>query len=286
MQKTLILVGIGLLSFLPFQVYGAYEISDGSLKAYYHLEDIADSSGNGYNLTNHGTTPFNAGKFDNAADFGTGNSGKYLDIANDLGITGSDLSVSCWYKPPADAPAYDTVLYQGDAGTHVHYTLNYVSASGNHVYFNRGKNGVADQQVDVSQTLSTSTFSHLVMTYDGIEIKAWINGISKGSQSASGNGTSGDADTVTIGAYAAPTNYADGLVDECAIFNKDLSADEIAGLYNGGAGNEICTDPGCGDVAEPSSTVATSTYSAVNYADFIIDFISFAILIGMLLLKL
>ena len=45
-------------------------ISDGSVKAIYHLGDTTDLSGNGYNLTNNnGSTLFKSGKINNIADF-------------------------------------------------------------------------------------------------------------------------------------------------------------------------------------------------------------------------
>ena len=47
-----------LFSLLMFHAHAAVEISDGSIQALYHFNasDLTDSSGNGYNGTNHGAT--------------------------------------------------------------------------------------------------------------------------------------------------------------------------------------------------------------------------------------
>jgi len=77
-------------------VFGAYEISDGSVKALYHLEDGVDSSGGGYNCTLSNGASAVAGKLANAIDFESGSSqfcedGDLVDMTN--------LGMSFWVKP-------------------------------------------------------------------------------------------------------------------------------------------------------------------------------------------
>jgi len=253
----------------------AYEISDGSIRAYYHLENIVDSSGNAYTLSNHGTTAFESGLINNAAQLGSGNGSKYLDVGNDLSIGGGNIGISCWYKP-ATTPSgnYDTLIYQGDAGTNVHYTVNYVDSSGVKLLYTRGKNGVGDQQVTHAVTLSNGTWYHLVLNYNGTNVEGFLNGSSVGTTAASGSGSGGDSDALTIGAYTAPTNYADGMLDECVILNRPFSGAEITALYNGGAGQEVCFTAGCSPSASTSTTSTVSIQEAVNYADFLVDILA------------
>lgn len=68
-----------------------------NLTAYYKLEDISDSWAS-YDLTNNGTTTFDTGKINNAANLGTSNSTKWLSTTDPLGINGGTMSVSFWAK--------------------------------------------------------------------------------------------------------------------------------------------------------------------------------------------
>ena len=75
-------------------------------KAYYKLDEssgnAADATGNGYTLTNNGTTTYTTGKINNGGDFGASNSTKSfsIDSATPLGLTTTDIStafsVACW----------------------------------------------------------------------------------------------------------------------------------------------------------------------------------------------
>src|SRR6266550_1023978 len=69
------------------------------LQAYYKLEGLTDSSGNGLDLTDHGTVTFVAGKVNNAANFATPVT-QYLSHSLDAHYapgTG-DYTVSFWFN--------------------------------------------------------------------------------------------------------------------------------------------------------------------------------------------
>jgi hypothetical protein len=76
------------------------EIPGGNLRAYYKLENVNDSSGNGFTLTNNNSVGFAQGKFTNGADFGSSGTNKGLTRATLIlsSKTPSVLSVSFWWK--------------------------------------------------------------------------------------------------------------------------------------------------------------------------------------------
>lgn len=76
------------------------EIPGGNLRAYYHLEDVNDSSGNSRTLTNNNSVTFASGKFNNAADFGSSGTNKGLTYAtNPLSADiPTNVYVGFWFK--------------------------------------------------------------------------------------------------------------------------------------------------------------------------------------------
>lgn len=182
------------------ELNSTYLISDGSLRAYYRLENANDTTANSFNLTNNGSIPFNAAKFNNGGDLGTSNTTDYFNINNDLGITGGLISVSMWLKLTTEITSGTyTFFQQGDLGTNVRYVIQYEYNSGSpRLVFNRSKTGTADEQFTYTVTLGTSSYHHLVFTYDGSTVRGYYDGAIIGSVSASGSGSSGvDTDTST-----------------------------------------------------------------------------------------
>jgi len=251
--------------------YGATEISDGSVKALYHLSDTVDASGNGYNLTNNNSVSFNTGILSNAADFGTSNANKYLNVANDLSIEGGTISVCTWTNISTQIGAGTYNLFdQADATTDVQYSLRYVYNGGTRqIQYVRGKIGVGDQAYAENITLTVGTWYHLCLRYNGTILEAWRNGSNVGSAAASGSGSGGGTDGFTISSYVGgPGNYYSGLIDETVITNSNLSTTTILSLYNSGNGSEVCITAGCAAVASTSTIstfMSTSTDQIVGY---------------------
>jgi hypothetical protein len=207
------------------------------LLAYYKLEDVNDSSGNGYTLVNNGTTPFVSGKYSNCASFSSA-SGQYLIKTSNIGLAGGNCTVSEWVYL-TDAPATNTYRFiteQADGGTNVSYSLSYQDSGGTkYVNALRVKHGVAVQGAAIARTLPLTTWIHMCMTYDGTNVKYYENGQYVGSAAASGNGTTGATSAVNIGralSYGTTTQYWNGRVDETIIESRAWTAEEVAAYYD------------------------------------------------------
>ena len=226
-----------------------YEISDGSIKALYRLEDGTDSSGNGFNLTNNGSTLFTGGKLENAVDFGNSNTSKYLSVANDLGITGGSISFSTWINV-ATPPATDEdklFVTHGDAGTHIWEYLTYSKPGGIfQLQARRHKSGGSADTAAYSITLTPGAWYHVVYTYDGSNVKLYLNNTEVASVASNGNGASGVSDDFQISGQNNDVHFS-GMVDETVVFNTAISTTTIYKLYNGGNGKEVCITAGCGN---------------------------------------
>lgn len=257
-----------------------YLLNDVTLAAYYKLENTDDQTSNNYDLTNNGTTTFAAAKFNDGADFGTTVNGvKSLSIASSLGISSGTMSVSLWVKLRTEITASAGYYYFVDKAstTNVEYIIRYNYNNGTpRLEFVRNRMGAGEDMVTYDVTLGTSDFYHLVMTYDGTSIRAYVNGALVGSPVASsGVGSSGGADKMYIGAkiVGASTTQTD-LYTSNGSFSVPIGVTSLivkvwgagGGGANGGgtpSGGDTSTGGGGGG-GFSQSTVATS--AGTNYA--------------------
>lgn len=213
-----------------------------NLVAYYKLEDVNDYYG-AFTLTNTNTVAFNAGKISNAANFGSANTNKNLTTTNTLGINGGAISLACWVNITT-APAsgnFATIVQQDNNSSIVQYDFYYQNNAGTlRLDFWRYKvaNGLEGPSYNV--TLTPGTWYHLVFTYDGTNIRGYVNGsLVAGPTTASGTGSGSLIDGFRIGSTIDDALYLSGLVDECGVWTKALSTTEITDLYNSGSGQTM-----------------------------------------------
>ena len=221
--------------------YGRNAVWSG-YKAKYHLNDVNDSTGNAYTLTNVGTVPFNPGLIDDAADGGTGNSTKWLRVDNDLGITNGAITMTVWVKMNAEiSTGTQAVLMKGDSGTNV---MNYISYDYNggtrRIIWNRQRQNTANDIITFNATLGTTNWNQIVYTYDGSNLRGYLNGsLVAGPTAYSGNGAGAGIDIFEIMGHnniAGNPQYSvlelSGLADETSVLATALSANWITTEYN------------------------------------------------------
>jgi len=80
-----------------------------------------------------------------------------------------------------------------------------------------------------NQVVPTGSWNHIAATYDGAQLKVYINGYLDKTQSYIGSASSTGA-MLYIGMTTAGTRYG-GLIDELRIWNRTLSGDEIEAHY-------------------------------------------------------
>jgi len=259
----------------------AVEISDGSVKALYHLENTVDSSGNGYNLTNNGSVGFNGAVFSNGGDTGSTNTTEWLSISDDYGIDGESWSFAGWVNITTQPDEnYDWVMVNQDDITN---TLNYVmyTEAGGTSTIGCTRQATAQDDADVryNTTLSTGVWYHLICTYDGTSgvLNFYLNNVLVGTSNGNGNGNASAFPDMTL-LFKDNNNspYFRGLMDEVVFLNAVMSTSTRAAIYSSSTG-EICVTAGCADAATStaSSSDATAAQTSVWIAAITILLASF-----------
>lgn len=209
--------------------------ADANLVSYYKLEDVNDSKGS-KTLTNNNTVGFSAGLFNNAADFGSSNTNKYFSRTDTYVTTGTDFTVAWWYKHNG---SYTTVSFKSDAGgggSDEYYMIMY--NSGNINFHSCNSDGSESDSASGAVGGYDNTIWHHVAFVGADSGSDWIKRVYvDGVQVATGTETgktSGKLGNINIGRIIVEgSSYATGLMDDLVIFNRSLTADEIALIYNG-----------------------------------------------------
>lgn len=214
---------------------------DANLRAYYKLADTSDSSGNGYTLTNTGTTTFAAAKFDNGADLGASNSTKMLSVASNLGINyGGTQTVCGWVKLSTEIGANTYVFFdRRNANTSgVNQLIYQYNGGTRRLCWERynDKNG-DNPKFYYNITMGTSNWYQIAYVYNGTTLYGYVNGVQVGSIASTaydGLGTGAYSDAFNIGAWTGLTYATSGMFDDVAVFSRALTSDEIYSLYKTG----------------------------------------------------
>ncbi|MFC2144565.1 kelch repeat-containing protein [Acidobacteriota bacterium] len=169
---------------------------------------------------------------------GVGGFGNYVD-APGTGIDNlEELTVSAWVQLNSLPPRIQRFITVEPPGSG-RVVLGVDGTGPFPTYFVSMRIGGLDHVVQVDDVLQTGCFHHVAVTYDGVVMRAFLNGIEVGNASAVGilgNGTS------TGVWFSSPDEPLDGLIDDVKIFDRAVDAAEIAFEYDaGGVGK--CTPP-------------------------------------------
>jgi|GEM_PF-1581488 len=211
--------------------FAAIPISTANLVGYWPLNETSgtnapDESGNGNDgtLVNMEDADWVDGVVGKCLDFdGSGN--EYVDIPS---LTlGTAWTVSCWYNP--DSFTKYAHLFTADAQNDFTFKLDIVT--GEVCFYTSTSGGVCS-----GYNLTIGVWEYLVVTYDGTNVKIYINGDEKVSS----------AETLDIGATGYKIGLfraeaSDGQEDEVRIYDKALTASEVKALYDNPDGQEMVT---------------------------------------------
>ena len=229
---------------------------------------------------------FENGALQNGATFAAGVVGQafsfdgvddYVDVGNppDLNLTGNEITVQGWVMETGSTGHYRTVISKGYVGAPfaLRMARDQASSPTNFGLFFQVAtyNGTVNTGVMIPQAeLDPNVWYHVAGTYDGANVKLYINGNLIDQQALTGNLLVNN-EPVTIGRNQAPSpntgEFWRGRVDELAVSNRALDATEIQAVYN--AGSDGMIKPGTNQ--PPTITSATTVVIDENQTT-VIDF--------------
>lgn len=241
--------------------FGSLSSSHAALIALYEFNGTtADSIRGAAGLgTVVGTTTFVAGRIGNGLSF---NGSTYL-TAPVVGSGLSTFSLSTWVKFNNSTTWGTLVKNWGESSPGAfHLGLDNASSKFSDYITSSGTTATAMD----SSTITTGQWYHVVATFNGSANRhtLYVNGVSKASASASGTlltlgskmSMGAKLNDAQTGVAGLTPGYLNGVLDDVAFYNEELSSAQITSLYNNGLS-------GTGAVPEPSGSLLLAAGLAV-----------------------
>jgi hypothetical protein len=183
----------------------------------------ADASGNGLTGTISGAA-WARGKFGNALRFD--GVGDWVTVADAAALhLSTGMTLSAWVKPTREMQQWPCVVLKETTGdlTYTLYASSDADQPSGWILSDGDENGVnGDDEVPLH------TWTHLATTYDGSTLSMYVNGALVATESAPAS-IDPSTGVLRIGGNGVwNTEYFFGLIDEVRVYNRPLSAAEIA----------------------------------------------------------
>ncbi len=207
-----------------------------------------------------------------------------------IGMGGwTDLSLGAWVYTDLSGADEHSVWNNGAGSTYAHAIIRIEPANGNVECF-LGFDGDETQLVLNDNPVQANTWTHIVLTYDGV-MRGYVNGVME-TTTVDKSGEALDPDDTTrpmqLGRDERDRDYLTGMIADAFLFDRALSQTEISAIYNLGrvpwwlVGDPNCllywpligpsgavvnaTDWGCRDLSGNGNHVS-SVNSAPTWAD-------------------
>jgi len=252
-----------LLSFLlPSYSLGA-GVSDFTPKAHYTLDELSgvryDSTVGAYDLIDNNSTASAVGKLSNGADL----NGSNMFLSRTETFFTNAFSVSGWFLADGDVINRTLFSYRPASGS---VNLIQVEGSTSNVLramiFNSSGGALKDYKT--TSALSSGLWYHIVVTWDGTNLRIYVNGAEQTPTKTTDNSGSLSATSraFRIGAETATSNFWEGIIDEFTIFDTAITGTTVTALYNSGTPLSYISSA----TSTATSTTSTADMATTNFA--------------------
>ncbi|MFC2124526.1 LamG-like jellyroll fold domain-containing protein [Bacteroidota bacterium] len=201
------------------------------LVAYYPLNGNAnDTSGYENNGTENGGVTLASDRFGNTdSSFSFDGVDDYISVNNDTSLKfTNNLTISAWYNVMGSTtfPQFIFSKWDGSNGNESFYIGidDYDTPVGSIKFTD------LQEILPTGQNPATEHWNYLSMTYNGVQVLLYVNGVPVDTINETRNILSGTLPLV-IGGRADNTDFFNGLIDECRLYNDALSHESIMMLY-------------------------------------------------------
>jgi hypothetical protein len=232
--------------------YTAILLSDG-LVAYWNLDENSGSVANDLSGNNHTGTVSGAqwapGMYNSGLDFGGGTD--HVDVGNiDVvaGGTGNDgLTLAFWFQANSFGVSDARLISKStSANEQDHYWMvSTISDNGTKLRMRLKAGGTTTTLIAGSGNLTAGEWYHAVATYDGSNMRLYLEKQEVGSVAKTGTIDVSSSVSVWLGNNPGTSNQGfDGLMDDIRIYDRALTPAEITILYDNGGSTGTETLPG------------------------------------------
>jgi hypothetical protein len=204
----------------------------------------ADSSGNNNNLTMSSSSAWTAtGKNSKAASFnGTTNSQAANSSTLAIAATGT---MEVWFKPNT-LGQWHGLISKGNNNTDSAHNYALEIDSSNKASCTLGDGAAITNIISTAALLSTTAFTHIACTWDGTNIKIYINGTLDKTAAQTVTPAS-NTSPLFIGQFGGGNDITNGVIDDVRLYNRALSSTEVTTDMNT-AVSATTTGPKQGDI--------------------------------------
>ena len=217
---------------------------------------VADASGGSNTGSITGATWALAGRFGRALSF-DGNDWVTVADTAALGLR-TGLTLEAWVRPLTDVPVdWRTVILKERSGG-LAYSL-YADTGEVRAptgYVNTG--GVDDLFAAGSTRLLLDTWTHLATTFDGAQLRIYVNGVQVGSRAVTGNIVA-SAGPLRFGGNSVWGEYFNGLIDEIRLYDGARTQAEIQADMDTPVQGGVNDPPTISDITDKTTNEDTAT---------------------------
>ena len=209
------------------------------LDAYYNFEqtsgNLVDIHSTYEGTDNANITYSQTGIIDNCMSFNGTSS--FLELYNPPRPT-TALGISFWFNTSKTTDNFGGIISNYDASGGYKLQIYYVGSTDQRLRLTM-HNGTTYTTFDTSHAIiCDGSWHHCVISFDGTEIKAYIDNVLKSSSWSWADtlSYSGSNLYAQIGSLFSTNTWFSGMIDEMALFSRALTATDVSNLFNSGNG--------------------------------------------------
>ncbi len=145
-----------------------------------------------------------------------------------------------WFRPDADMNPNDgrVDLAYSNARPHFSFDRDADHRGKIAIYYNIDGEDATTQVRSTTTSWAADSWHHLAFTWDGTDVKMFVDGVQEGSNARSG--TQGVSPGIKLGSNNGGNPF-DGMMDDFAVWDDWLAPSEIASVFSGGVESWIPT---------------------------------------------